>query len=212
MSRGPTTLAELDKISVTTPGEHEADYYESLGRFITAYASAEAAVHELTRWVSKLSEAKARGIFAGMRLGDLTDRIRAMLRTDKADPALYAEIDTCLIQLDLIGDERNKLVHRSVSFVDGKLSVTNAYTAKTKDGIEFHTFSRTDLDNMKWDCDCIFWRLIKIVHPFFGSIPDAMVEFVMRSWRYKPAQPKTPKKPRQKGPAKRPPRPAASPT
>jgi hypothetical protein len=32
------------------------------------------------RFLSKLSEEKARVIFAGMRLGDLADRIRAMAR------------------------------------------------------------------------------------------------------------------------------------
>jgi hypothetical protein len=41
-----------------------------------------------------------------MRLGDLADRIRAMARADKIDPTVQTEIDTCLTQLDLIGDAR----------------------------------------------------------------------------------------------------------
>jgi hypothetical protein len=86
--------------------ETEAEYFESLGRFIASYASAEASIHELARFLSKLSEEKARVIFAGMRLGDLADRIRAMARADKIDPTVQTEIDTCLTQLDLIGDAR----------------------------------------------------------------------------------------------------------
>src|SRR4051812_15828423 len=99
-----------------TPLATEAEYFESFGRFIAAYALAEAGLHEVARLLSKLSEGKARVIFANMRLGDLTDRIRGMLRSELAEGDSFKEFDTCLVQLAAISDNRNKLIHRTVNF------------------------------------------------------------------------------------------------
>jgi hypothetical protein len=211
-SRAPRSLTDLGLIPY---GETTATYYEALGRFITAYASAEAGVHELTRCLSKLSEEKARVIFAGMRLGDLTDRIRAMLRTDKVDEKICSEIDTCLVHLDKIAEARNKLVHRAVTFERGKLTVTNAWTAKTKDSIQRDTFGRDDLDSMAADCESIFLRLIDVARPSTSNESplglSSFREWLKRPWQYTPAPPASRKKSRRKGPEGRPRPPSASP-
>src|SRR5947208_2703439 len=111
---------ELYKYFPIPPEESEAAYFEPFGRFIASYSLAESGVHEVARSLSTLSEKKARVIFAGMRLGDLADRIRAMLRADAADAAKTSEIDACLGQADKVQDARNKLVHRAISFQMGR--------------------------------------------------------------------------------------------
>jgi len=50
------------------PIESDTSHYEAVGRFVTTFATAEAAVHMLARKLSGLSDAKARIIFGGMRL------------------------------------------------------------------------------------------------------------------------------------------------
>ena len=60
--------------------ESEPGYFAELGRMIAAYARAEAGVHYLARHLSGLPDAKARAIFGRMRLPDLTDLIRQMMR------------------------------------------------------------------------------------------------------------------------------------
>jgi hypothetical protein len=188
------SLADLGKYYEIPPGESEAEYFESLGRFIAAYANSEATVHELARFLSKMSEEKARVIFYGMRLADLADRIRAMLRADHIDTDTCDEVESCLTQLATIADARNKLVHRTVQYTLGKLTVTNAYSAKTREGIEFHAFFKAELEAMQTDCICIFARLFKVAR---GSPKDLELApfnaFLHEPWCYKPA-PQAPRK------------------
>src|SRR5690348_5317017 len=82
--------------------EEEAAYFESLGRLVAAYAAAEASVHQLVRKLSSLSEEKARIIFAGMRLGDLSERIRGIIRLYPDIIENSDEVEPCLVQLDII--------------------------------------------------------------------------------------------------------------
>jgi hypothetical protein len=213
MSDKPMSLADLGKFYEIPPGESEAEYFESLGRFIAAYANSEATVHELARFLSKMSEEKARVIFYGMRLGDLTDRIRAMLRADQIDTETCDEVESCLTQLATIADARNKLVHRTVQYAFGKLTVTNAYSARTREGIEFHAFLKTELEAMQTDCICIFARLLKVSR---GRPEDLELvpfnAFLHEPWRYKPAQQVPRKAKRPAAPGLQKPPPDASPT
>jgi hypothetical protein len=170
--------------------------YTAVGQFITAFASAEAAVHLIARWLTGLSDEKARAIFNGMRLTDLTDRVRAMMRIDNLDPKITSEIEACLVQLDVITDERHKLVHRSTSYVEGKLLVTNSLTAKSKTAILFDHFDEMQISAMYGDCLVICLRLAKFFGPKESEFDLSAV--LHRPWRYKPARPKPPKTKRQK--------------
>jgi hypothetical protein len=58
-------------------GRGEDVSFEALGRFVTAYATAESGVHILARTLSGLADEKARIVFGGMRLTDAIDCIRA---------------------------------------------------------------------------------------------------------------------------------------
>ena len=55
-------------------------YYAAIGRFIVAYASAESTIHQIARKLSRLKENRARILFGGMRIGDITTRMRALLK------------------------------------------------------------------------------------------------------------------------------------
>src|ERR1035437_8868002 len=123
MSKKDAVKALLEpSISNDTP------HFEAVGRFISSFASAEAAAHALARKLSGLSDKKARIIFGGMRLGDITDRIRGMMLADAIAENTYADIDSCLTQLNCIADQRHKLVHRSTMYLADKLIVSNVLT------------------------------------------------------------------------------------
>jgi hypothetical protein len=125
--------------------ESEPGYFAELGRMITAYAEAEAGVHFLARHFSGLPDAKARAIFGGMRLSDLTERIRQMMRIDETTGNIYREVDDCLVQLVVIADQRHKLVHRMVDYTGTSLSVSNPLTTKSLAAVERDVFSHSDL-------------------------------------------------------------------
>jgi hypothetical protein len=85
---------------------NDAQYFEAIGRFIVEYAAAEGAMHLIARKYSGMGADKARIVFSGMRLGDIAERIRGILRTDKIEESIQQEIDACITQLDLISSER----------------------------------------------------------------------------------------------------------
>ena len=103
------TLAKA--FATATLSQRDATYFAALGRMIAAYARAEASVHVLARHLSGLPEAKARAVFSGIRLPDLTDRIRQMMRIDKIPDGTYQDVDACFVQLHTIAIQRGKLVH-----------------------------------------------------------------------------------------------------
>src|ERR1700746_1894806 len=73
-------------------------YFAALGLMITAYAMAEAGVNCHARSLSGLPDAKARAIFGRMRLPDLTDLVRQMMRINETPDDICQEVDACLAQ------------------------------------------------------------------------------------------------------------------
>jgi len=91
---------------VNSTSDREA--YATVGQLVVEFARAETYVHLLAERILGHTH-KGRIVFNGMRLGQLADRIRGMLKTDNVDAAEYADIDACLIQMDMISKVRHKL-------------------------------------------------------------------------------------------------------
>jgi len=140
------------------PLPEDEPYMAALGRFIVSYATAEHQVHLLARHLTRLSDAKGRIVFNGMRLGDLSERVRGLLRVTKASPKRYAEADACFQQLDLISAQRNNLVHRFVRYHNKRILVTNIVIAKSIEAAEEQVFTKDDLEHMDGDCTAITIR------------------------------------------------------
>jgi hypothetical protein len=184
------------------PLPEDTELFSALGKFVADYASAENAVHGLARRLLRTNDAKARIVFGGMRLADLTDRIRGLLRVTKAGKRKCAEIEKCLAQLNTIAEQRNKIVHRWSYFKDQVIWVTNAPTTKDIAAIEIEPFKKDDFDHMGDDCVAIGYRLTNYGKK--GSKPF-IVKWARRPWRYKPAQPNPQNRLPQKDAQARPP-------
>lgn len=150
--------------------EDEAEYAQ-LGRFITAFTNAEP-VHMLARKLSGMPDAKARLVFGGIRLGDLTDRIRAMMRLDNVEAKAYADVDACLSQLNLIAKRRHRLLHRASTYFAGEIVVTDVMTARSIVNLEVDRIAYNDFSAMFSDCLAIFGRLSHAANPANEPEPD----------------------------------------
>jgi hypothetical protein len=165
--------------------------YGVVGRLVTEFARAEAYVHLLASTLLKNGHLGSI-IFSGMRLGDLIERIRGMLRVQEAVQEEYSDIDACLTQLDLIGKVRHKLAHRFVVMMGlDKIEVHNAYTAKVPEGREFESFHPDQLKDMISDCIRIGRRIARHTD---GEArrrerhdPNWLPQ-LFAPWRYKPSQ------------------------
>lgn len=197
----------LPVLSSPLPPKEDDPYFAALGRFVVSYASAEHEVHGLARRLSRVTDAKGRVIFRGMRLGDLTDRIRGLLEVTKASIRIHDEVDACLRQLGNIADERNKLVHRLVLYRKQHILVTNLPIAKSTASAEIETFTLSELESMDLDCLAIRLRLGRVHNrKSRPNLNREMVEWIHRPWRYTPSPPNPqkegdrPKAPKRKNP------------
>ena len=187
--------------------QKEAAYYEQLGRFIASYSSAEAQIHALARFYSKTDDTRARLIFGGFRLTDAIDRLRALMRVpDGMSKGILAGlvvgpeqekanslIEACLRQFQIIGERRDKLVHRTIIyFEESGFHVSNGFTARTLASAELSLIiTLQDLKNMRVDCGTIFLTLADFTK---GPDEPKWGEDELPTWRYIPPQP-VPQKP-----------------
>lgn len=209
----PTHHSFYDAIGQITPQEpskEDEPYFAAIGRFIANYAIAESQVHLLARKLTRLNDAKGRIVFSGMRLGDLAERIRGLLKVTNAGEKKTNEIDICLRQLDIIATQRNNLVHRFVNFRDSKIVVTNLITSKSATTFELDAFSIADFDNMDSDCIAITLRLAALTPAGRMKMGPYVTKWVYAPWRYKPPQPSPKPKSHPSDPQSRKRRPRAS--
>jgi hypothetical protein len=192
-------MSAADDLGLITPSDKS--HYEALGRFIAAFATAESALHVIARKLSGLSDDKARAIFGGMRLADITDRIRHFMNLDRAngtaDDAMFSDIEACLEQLGHISSHRHNIVHRGATYFGGAFIVTNSMIAKTLASIESEAVSEKTLRHMALDCSIIFLRLLQT-----GKLTVKNDQWLtllrQRPWLYKPPPPK-PRNPKRRG-------------
>lgn len=173
----------------------EQDYaYALMGRFMAEYARTEAYVHYLTRCRSGLNDETGRIAFAGMRLGDLTERLRGFIRLAEKEPGEYQDIDACLVQLKLVGKARHSLAHRYVTVWKELLSASTVYTSKGKH--EEETYSLIQLEEMIDDCQRIRERILRHTD---GEArrkerhDPTWLPTLFAPWRYKPLEPNIPR-------------------
>jgi hypothetical protein len=191
------TLGILGQLNPPPPLPEDEPYMAALGRFIVSYAMAEHQVHLLARHLTRLSDAKGRIVFSGMRLGDLSERVRGLLRVTKASTKRYAEAEACLQQLDLIATQRNNLVHRFVRYHNKRILVTNIVIAKSVETAEEQVFTKDDLEQMDHDCAAITIRLRLLCG---GPEMTPMIrKWARGAWRYKRPWPNQKPKQRHSG-------------
>jgi hypothetical protein len=135
--------------------------YAVIGKFVAEFARAEAFVHLLACRRSGLGDERGRIIFNGMRFGDLAERLRGLMRLAEDDPGEFADMDSCLTQLDLIGKQRHKIAHRYVNVWQKLLSASNLYISKSFDSHETDVFSLDQLNDMIADCERIRNRILR---------------------------------------------------
>ncbi len=167
--------------------EEDQKHFAAIGQFITAYSLAEAIVHSVARQFSGIDDELARIIFAGMRLGDVAERLRGLTRS-KGE--IYSEIDACLTHLDGIATIRHKLVHRTVTLLPtGGMKVDNSLIAKSSSASETETVHVEILQEMTVDCAKIAVRLLLLADP--NTSPNEAAQFRAEhgAWRYKPPPP-----------------------
>jgi hypothetical protein len=175
------------------PAQGDDRTFAIIGRLIVEFARAEAYVHLLTCRRSGLGDVKARPVFSGMRLGDLSERLRGIIRLGEEEKGEYVDIDACLTQLDTIGKQRHKIAHRYVEIGGDNISTSNLYTSKVFEVHEDDEFTTDDLEKMIADCRRIRRRILRHTDGEARRRERRDPNFLpalFAPWQYKPPQPR----------------------
>jgi hypothetical protein len=154
-----------DDVAGFLSGRNEKFYF-MLGHFIARYADAEGLALACLRKLSGLSETRARIIFGGMRLDDISEKLRKITRAARIPRDVKTEILSCIDQLAKLQRERAKLVHRSIRYHgEGIFAHHTAIISKSRTAHESENITADDLHWMAIDAMRIGMRLIKIMRP-----------------------------------------------
>jgi len=179
----------------------DADYgphFEAIGRLVVEFARADAYVHLLAERVSGLGTTKGMVVFHGMRLPDLVDRIRGLLRLSNFDQASIADLESCLAQLDVISKQRHKLAHRFVDTHQEGVSAHSLYTSKTLGSGEVDLFTPAELKAMAEDCYKIRVRIYRHTDGEGRRKTRSLDKYLFEPWLYKPPRSKAHNKSRHR--------------
>jgi hypothetical protein len=112
-------------------------YYETLGRFIQAFANTEGTISAALREFSKVTGPVARSIFSGTRADAAKQLITRILDAENYSQGIKNELKNVFDQLGLINSARNDIIHYGTQFEDAdRFIVTNAARAHALAG--FH--------------------------------------------------------------------------
>jgi hypothetical protein len=184
------TVTPQNKLLAAALGEPQNAHYAALGRFVSMYALAEAGAHVAARKLSGMSDEAARVVFAGMRLPDISERIRKLLALSALDETRAADIDRCLAQISVLSGARSKLAHRLIKIVDeSTISVSNEQIAKSVADAESHVFSLDQLKHMEYDA----WRISMFLPAAADPAADTydapkLLDILRAPWLYKPPE------------------------
>jgi hypothetical protein len=166
-------------------GLNQYSFFSIVGKFTAEYAQAESAARMFARSLSGMPIAKAKIIFDGMRLGDVAERIRGLMRYENVESGKYDDIDACLIQLDKIATQRNNLVHCCLVYAEKATRI---------EGIEVDKISFEYFEIMTLDCLAITARLKSVTNDKLKAMfSRELLELIYLPWRYIPT-PQTQKK------------------
>lgn len=188
--RGP---GEPDK----PPPPKLAEYFLSLGEFVTVFAGAERALFFLSGMILRLPLSVAQAVFGGSaRVKESTDRlnraVRSILQEQPNNNILTrvkTGLDRALPQLGLINTVRNEILHYGITDnQDEHWTVTNSHLRPDSPS-EFKV-SANILSDMTYDTRSI----IMILAECMGQIDrqstgesKPYLDLLQQPWRYKPS-------------------------
>jgi len=124
------------------PTEEKWSYFEELGHMIHWYAQAEMAVHFLFWTIVGTDPRESKLICAGMRLVDVMQILRRIIRLNKLPRETAIEVKYVLDQLAEIAKFRDYVIHRGVDDPQQIFSLisSNILTARFNEDVEVFRF------------------------------------------------------------------------
>jgi hypothetical protein len=176
--------------------------YAVFGEFINTFANTESWLQSLLRKLTGMSDAAARIMCGGMRNSDLVSRLRGLSKIADIEDSQKNRIERILDQFLVIGQTRDKLVHRHGFVVQGATISMDANSRTMPESGELTYFlfpmhvlrdAISDLSQMSYELQLIAIGRdrLKAIHVVagFSDLGSEWNQFESYTWRYKSPAP-----------------------
>lgn len=176
------------------PDKESDEYYQALGRFVSAYAQVEGQLQTVLWKVSSLRKPIAQAVLSGVRTDDAIRRIYRIADAKAWPQKKRAEFKYVFDQVLVLNRFRNDVLHFGSELQEeGHWLSTNENFVHIPERIYSLVTTKRILDDARGDLEEIGYRLTL----FFWKLPRELMKEVRTkvlsaSWRYKPA-PQSPK-------------------
>ena len=189
---------------------YDEDFHKAYGRFVIAWADAEAELYLVLKAYAKVSDAVARAVFSGARAGNMIDFIRAIAHNTEMAADRRTDLEHVFRQMTAIKSMRDRLAHHATEGygIDPAKLTDRLFT--NSDRVSRYGNERTDrisaetLNAMTEDLYMISDHMI--MHRGHRNGPfwrDDDPNDPPPAWLYKPLQPVPPRHKTPSGPRKR---------
>jgi hypothetical protein len=177
-------------------GLKESGYWETLGRFIEAYAELEQAVSGALWSFAKVSPQVARAIFSGTRADAASKNINRILDGSRGRQKTKRDFNYVFAQLGHVTEARNLIIHHETIFSRKGWIATNRRFAIDKKRLKERPVSVEILNQMIHDLEKMSAHLLLLVfqnekagRKNIKMVEQAYATELAAPWRYKPPQP-----------------------
>lgn len=177
-------------ITPEIPPFERSRYYSELGRFISIYSIAEAALRGVLQRTAGIDEPTSLAIFSGTR----TDQASSFIRRcyEAKGEKIPQELADLLQQMAIITNLRNDLVHHGIDFTTAPPTANNRRSALSARAIRQTVVTERVLESASWDCGRLVLGFFTYVFPDADSDEKILSDraFAVRTpWHYIPQQP-----------------------
>ena len=164
--------------------------FETLGRFVHAFAKVEQIIHGSFQVISKIPRDAAMAVKGPARVSDVIKMEKQLLRINKYPPETISDLENCFTQFTHISEMRDRAIHRGPDESDGgNLFVSNVATMRSLAHLETVSFNIRDIKNATADLKRIWYRVFigaNLLLKNFSSKTPAKERALFAPWLYKP--------------------------
>lgn len=89
-----------------------AEHYQAIGEFVVFYSLLESQFHEVFARYANIPKEACRAVIGGMRLKDVIERTKRVMKLNGVDQKLIANFEACEAILNPLSVFRDKVIHR----------------------------------------------------------------------------------------------------
>ena len=178
-----------------TAREEDQSFERALGRFMIAWADAEAELYRVLVYYSQVSDPVARALFSGTRAKGMMDFIKSIAHNTALASDRREDLEYVFSQMSTINAMRDHVVHHasdSYSYDDPKKRIVANTRASRYGNAKGYEVGVEAIDTMTWDLYGIANHLNMHWGPREGNFRPWRENYEDQAptpWAYKPLQP-----------------------